>query len=177
MPTVKDLRPLGQMDVEAFRATYGPVALIQQPPDPVFQQVAMRLGQARTVYMAHRTRLADRLLTMLQAFDHLEVLFLKPQADGQQLTLGRVEGCDVVVHDPSVSKQHALLRWSAAEGTCYVRDAGSMNGTFVNAVSLGPEQEQVLYDGDGVSFGDAQFLFLLSGTLHSHLGQLAALGR
>jgi hypothetical protein len=157
------------MDMAAFREQYGPVVLIQQPPSPVFQQVAMQMGGARTVFMAHRSRLADRLVAMLQGFDHLEVLFLKPQKDGEVFSLGRLETCSLVVHDPSVSKLHALLRWSEAEGGCYVRDADSMNGTFVNAVQLG-DQEQFLNDGDGVAFGDAQFLYLRTETLHEHLG-------
>jgi pSer/pThr/pTyr-binding forkhead associated (FHA) protein len=83
--------------------------------------------------------------------------------------VGRVETCSLVIHDPSVSKFHALLRWSETEGCCYVRDAGSMNGTFVNAVALG-DQEQQLVDGDGIAFGDAQFLYVRSETLHGHLG-------
>lgn len=169
MPSVKELRALTPVDVGTFRAEHGPVALIQQPPEPVFQQVAIQMGGARTVFMAHRSRLADRLVAMLQGFEYLEVLFLKPKADGEVFSLGRLETCSMVVHDPSVSKFHALLRWSEEEGSCYVRDAGSMNGTFVNAVALG-EQDQLLYDGDGLSFGDAQFLFVRAETLHAHLG-------
>jgi hypothetical protein len=169
MPSVKELRALAPVDEETFRAQHGPVVLIQQPPSPVFQQVAMQMGGARTVYMAHRSRLADRLVAMLQGFEHLEVLFLKPKADGEVFAVGRLETSSLVVHDPSVSKFHALLRWSEAQRSCYVRDAGSMNGTFVNAVALG-DQEQLLFDGDGLCFGDAQFLFVRTETLHAHLG-------
>ncbi len=169
MASVKELRALGRVDVGTFLAEHGPVVLIQQPPSPVFQQVAQQMGQARTVFMAHRSRLADRLMAMLQGFEHLQVLFLNPKTDSEVFAVGRVETCSLVIHDPSVSKFHALLRWSAAEGCCYLRDAGSMNGTFVNAVALG-DQEQQLVDGDGIAFGDAQFLYVRSETLHGHLG-------
>ncbi|HEX8436323.1 FHA domain-containing protein [Archangium sp.] len=172
MSSVKELRALGRVDVGTFLAEHGPVVLIQQPPSPVFQQVAQQMGQARTVFMAHRTRLADRLMAMLQGFEHLQVVFLKPKMDGEVFAVGRIETCSLVIHDPSVSKFHALMRWSAAEGSCYVRDAGSMNGTFVNAVPLG-DQEQQLVDGDGLAFGDAQFLYVRSETLHAHLGAAA----
>ncbi|HEX8699211.1 MAG TPA: FHA domain-containing protein, partial [Myxococcaceae bacterium] len=71
--------------------------------------------------------------------------------------------------DPSVSKLHARLRWSEPDGACSVRDMGSMNGTYVNAVPLGSQQDVQLNDGDALSFGDAQFLYLRTETLHAHL--------
>lgn len=175
MPSVQQLRPFAQASLEAFRAASGPVALVQQPPEPVFQQVSMRLNQGRTVMMAHRSRLAERLLIMLRSFDALEVHCLQPTADGQEFSLGRMDGCSLVVRDPSVSKLHAWLRWHAAAGACSVRDAGSMNGSFVNTSPLG-EQEQLLNDGDALAFGDAQFLYLRAETLHAHLRMASPLG-
>ena len=168
MPSVKELRARAQVDLKAFQAEHGPVALIQQPPALVFQRVAQQMGGARTVFMAHRSRLADRLMAMLQGFEYLQVLFLKPKTDGEVFAVGRLETSSVVIHDPSVSKFHALLRWNAAEGGCHLRDAGSMNGTYVNATALG-DQEQQLFDGDGLAFGDAQFLYVRTETLHAHL--------
>jgi len=169
MPSVKQLRPFALATLEAFLDTSGPVALVQQPPEPVFQQVAMQLGEARTIAMAHRSRLVDRLLVMLRGFDALEVHFFRPEVDGQQLTVGRMEGCSLVVPDPSVSKHHATLRWHTEAHDCSVRDAGSTNGTWVNAQALGSDQERMLNDGDALSFGDAQFLYLRTETLHAHL--------
>jgi hypothetical protein len=168
MPSVQQLRPFAQASLEAFREASGPVALVQQPPEPVFQQVAMRLNEGRTVIMAHRSRLVQRLLVMLRAFESLDVHLLRPSADGQEFTLGRMDGCSLLVRDPSVSKHHATLRWHAAQGACSVRDAGSMNGSFINAAPLG-EQELMLNDGDALAFGDAQFLYLRAETLHAHL--------
>ncbi|MGZ3458587.1 MAG: FHA domain-containing protein, partial [Archangium sp.] len=69
MPSVKELRALAHADLKAFQEEHGPVALIQQPPEPVFQRVAQQMGGARTVFMAHRSRLADRLMAMLQGFE------------------------------------------------------------------------------------------------------------
>jgi hypothetical protein len=168
MPSVSQLRPFAEASLASFRAASGPVALIQQPPEPVFQQVAVRLASSRTVGMAHRSRLVERLLVMLQGFNNLEVHCLRPSADGEEYTVGRMDGCSLVVRDPSVSKHHATLRWHAERGACSVRDAGSMNGTFVNASPLG-DQELMLNDGDALAFGDAQFLYLRAETLHSHL--------
>jgi hypothetical protein len=168
MPSVKELRALARVDVGTFQSEFGPVALIQQPPERVFQKVAQQMGRSQTVFMAHRSRLTDRLLSMLQGFEHLQVLFLRPQSEEQVFAVGRLETSSLVVHDPSVSKFHALLRWSAADNTCHVRDSGSMNGTYINSVQLGAEEQQ-LWDGDAVAFGDAQFLYVSTQTLHAHL--------
>jgi hypothetical protein len=51
-----------------------------------------------------------------------------------------------------------------------------MNGTFINAMELG-DQEQMLNDGDGLAFGDAQFLYVRTETLHAHLGMATPAGR
>ncbi len=169
MPSVQQLRPFAEAPLESFRAASGPVALIQQPPEPVFQQVARKLGQARTVAMSSQSNLAERLQTMLQGFQYLEVHLLQPRVDGEEFTVGRMDTCMLVVKDSSVSKLHARLRWSEQAGTYLVRDAGSMNGTFVNTVPLGSRQEFQLQDGDALAFGDAQFLYLRTETLHAHL--------
>lgn len=168
MPSVKQLRPFAHASLKDFLAASGPVALIQQPPELVFQKVSRGMRQGGTVIMAHRSRLVERLLVMLRAFDALEVLFLQPTSDGQTFTVGRLDTSDISVHDPSVSKVHAWLRWDAATGACWLRDAGSTNGTFVNAMPLG-DQEQQLEDGDALAFGDAQFLYARTETLHAQL--------
>ncbi len=50
---------------------------------------------------------------------------------GAVITVGRDPGCDVVIDDPEISRQH--LRVEAAEdGAWQLRDAGSRNGVFAN---------------------------------------------
>jgi hypothetical protein len=166
---VKQLREqAAAMSAEEFKAHFGPVALVQSPPEQLQQRIAMSMAGSRTVVMAHRSRLADRLLVMLRGFDHLGVSFLKPDADAAVFTVGRVHGCAVLVQDPSVSKHHATLRWEAERGGCSIQDAGSTNGTFVGTAQLGP-RERPLVDGDAVGFGDAQFLYVVTDTLYAQL--------
>lgn len=153
---------------EAFGERFGPWALIQSPPEPVFQRIAMSLSSARTVHMAHRGRMLDRLFVMLRGFDKLGVTFLKPESNGQLFVIGRLPDSALVVSDPSVSKHHATLRWEAKRGVFVVHDEGSTNGTFVNATALG-EQEYPLADGDSLGFGDVQFLYLSAQTLFAQL--------
>lgn len=169
MPSVQQLRPFAEAPLEAFRAASGPVALIQQPPEPVLQRVAKQLGQAGTLTLPEHARRMERLMTLLQGFQQQEVHLLQPRVDGEEFTVGRIDTCMLVLKDPSVSKLHARLRWSAQTGAYTVRDSGSMNGTFVNAVPINARQEFPLQDGDALSFGDVQFLYLHTDTLHAHL--------
>jgi hypothetical protein len=154
--------------MEAFKAASGPVALIQQPVDAAFKQVALNVSGLRTVGMAHRSRMTERLLAMLRDFDNLEVHFLQPTVDGQEFTIGRAD-CDLVVPDPSVSQHHATLRWNATKSAFAVRDAESMNGTWINGAPLAFRAQVLLNDGDTLAFGDAQFLYLRAETVHEHL--------
>ena len=87
---------------------------------------------------------------------------------GKELVVGRAEDCDLRVDEPSVSKRHAAVRWSPPPGSPALRDLGSTNGTFLNARAI-DDTEQPLGDGDAISFGDAQFLFMLPKTLHAQL--------
>lgn len=67
-------------------------------------------------------------------------------------TVGRGEGVDIVLHDPSVSRLHAEIVRRGSH--VYVSDLGlSANGTRVNGRPVG---RRVLVDGDVVSFGVAR---------------------
>ncbi|MBZ4419886.1 FHA domain-containing protein [Myxococcus sp. RHSTA-1-4] len=174
MVSVNQLRPFAGAPLEAFRAASGPVALIQQPLELLLQDAAQRAaGGLRTVGMAYRSRMEERLLAMLRDFNNLEVRFLQPRVDGEEYTVGRADTCDLVVPDPSVSQHHATLRWYADKGAFSVRDVESMNGTFINGAPLGYRAQVMLHDGDTLAFGDAQFLYVRAETLYEHL-RLAA---
>jgi predicted component of type VI protein secretion system len=68
-------------------------------------------------------------------------------------TIGR-EGCDVVLADPEVSRNHATIR--ELDGAPAIEDLGSTNGTFVNDRRIsGVEQ---LKDGDVVRLGNTVWL-------------------
>lgn len=66
----------------------------------------------------------------------------------QPMTIGRLAGCDIVISDPGVSRQHARLRPEA--DAWVVSDLGSTNGTLVNDVRV---QERTLADGDRITIG------------------------
>ncbi len=67
---------------------------------------------------------------------------------GSPLVLGRQGSDCLIIDDPNLSRRHAVL-WNQ-DGTWWVRDEGSLNGTFVNG---DPIRESALEDGAVVNFG------------------------
>lgn len=71
--------------------------------------------------------------------------------DAPRVVIGRGDGCDVRLPDPSVSHRHASIR---QRGTEYILlDEGSVNGTFVGPVRLSPQAPRLLRSGELVRLG------------------------
>ena len=71
--------------------------------------------------------------------------------DGARIVIGRSNGSDVRLPDPSVSLRHASIR---AQGADYALvDEGSANGTWVGGVKLGPHTPRLVKTGDLVRVG------------------------
>ncbi|MFP2910052.1 FHA domain-containing protein [Pyxidicoccus sp. 3LFB2] len=170
MLSVQELRALAaSLPTPTFQRQLGPFALIQRPPSDASSAVNAPTRMAAT------EDIQQGMLTLLFEFEHLRVATLPPLLATDRLRIGRRMDCDLVIDDASVSKMHAELRWSEAEQRCTVQDLGSTNGTFLNAQTLG-QREAVLRDGDILSFGNVQFWYLLTGTLHERLRALDASG-
>jgi pSer/pThr/pTyr-binding forkhead associated (FHA) protein len=80
---------------------------------------------------------------------------LKSQAtitfDAPRIVIGRGEGCEIRLPDPSVSHRHAFIR---QRGSDYVViDEGSSNGTFVGPVRFSPQAPRVVRSGDLIRVG------------------------
>jgi Nif-specific regulatory protein len=74
--------------------------------------------------------------------------------DQQEGIIGRDEENGLAVPDPSISRRHCTLRWTAAGWWVY--DLDSFNGTFLNGERV---QEAALHDGDRLRAGETEFLF------------------
>ncbi|MBZ4421492.1 FHA domain-containing protein [Myxococcus sp. RHSTA-1-4] len=172
MLSVQELRALAAtLPTSTFKQQLGPFALIQRPPSEAATAVLA------PTHMASPEVIEQGMLSLLFEFEHLRVATLPPLAATDRLRIGRRMDCDLVIDDPSVSKMHAELRWNEAQQRCTVQDLGSTNGTFLNARTLGG-REAVLRDGDILSFGNVQFWYLLTETLHERLrsGEATGLG-
>ncbi len=75
------------------------------------------------------------------------------------MTVGRTPDNDIVVADVLASRHHAML--VPTDGTMEIRDAGTLNGTFVNGVRI---EAAPLREGDVVTIGNLDLVFS-AGTL------------
>ena len=75
--------------------------------------------------------------------------------DREHLSIGRDPLSDIFLNDMTVSREHAVVE--SIGGEVRVRDAGSLNGTYLNGVvvALAP-----LSDGDVLQIGTFQMVFV-----------------
>ena len=71
--------------------------------------------------------------------------------------IGRSKRCQVYIDDPFLSKNHA--RVFLKDGSFYVEDLGSTNGSFLNGRRLGNQPVRIK-DSDKLSFGNISFIFV-----------------
>ncbi|MCP4499857.1 MAG: FHA domain-containing protein [Deltaproteobacteria bacterium] len=69
--------------------------------------------------------------------------------DRQELTIGRDNSCDIVLHDEAVSRRHAAIRRQEG-GYFVVQDLGSRNGTLVGGL---PIKDMLITEGDRFTVG------------------------
>ena len=73
---------------------------------------------------------------------------------GPVVTIGRLDDCDVVIHDAAASRRHAQVR--VDDGSFTLTDLGSTNGTLVNGRQV---QTARLVDGDRIRIGSTVIEF------------------
>jgi len=70
-----------------------------------------------------------------------------------KLVIGRGSDCDLILHEPEMSRRHATIENSG--DVIFLRDLGSANGTFVNGVQV---RNAVLHPDDQIAFDHNRFL-------------------
>lgn len=75
----------------------------------------------------------------------------------EERSVGRSNKSDIVIQDPYLSHKHVMFYLQ--ENTCFVRDLGSTNGTFVNDEQI-DEEGIILNDGDRIHIGQLDFIFV-----------------
>ncbi|MGK4009031.1 FHA domain-containing protein [Sorangium sp. So ce1036] len=71
--------------------------------------------------------------------------------DAPRIIIGRADGCEVRLPDPSVSPRHASIRQRGA--TYLLLDEGSDNGTFLGKTRIAPRTAMPLRTGDRIRVG------------------------
>ena len=76
---------------------------------------------------------------------------------GERVVIGRHPGCEIVLDNAAVSRQHAQI--SESHGSYFLEDLRSRNKTFLNGRPIDGTEE--LRDGDSIEFCDLAFRFFL----------------
>lgn len=90
-----------------------------------------------------------------------EVYPVRKRAEGafqDRVGIGRAPNVDISLPLPRVSKYHAFFTWDE-NGSYFVTDAGSKNGTMVEGKTLTPRQPYLLAEGAQLAFGPYRFVF------------------
>jgi len=120
---------------------------------------------------AIRPRPTPRTTPTIQVIAGPELLCYAALTPGQEVRIGREESCGLSLNDPSVSRNHALLRCDD-EHTVTIQDLGSTNGTLVNNK---PVIRTPLRVGDRIQIGN--FCLRLDYMDADHLAHLGRLRR
>ena len=132
-------------------AGWGPDPATEEPQKParvVLEGDApadLASGLGSTSHAVDLGGVTDPTLTVRTGVDAGATLVL----DGRRVTAGRGDGCDLIVRDTTVSREHAafVLRGDV----WWVLDLGSTNGTRVNGLRAA---EHPIVPGDRIELGD-----------------------
>ena len=119
-----------------------PVPPIESPPIPKYYVQGLVQGQQMF------------LITNLGTGE--SQLLLQPQG---VWTIGRNREAAISLQDPMLSRRHAVIQ-HGQNGTFFLIDLNSMNGTFVNGSKV--QHRHALQDGDVVLMGNIAFTFFVS---------------
>ncbi|MGH9197707.1 MAG: FhaA domain-containing protein [Acidimicrobiia bacterium] len=72
--------------------------------------------------------------------------------ESEEITIGRLDECDIVVVDPNASRRHARLK--KRDENWWIEDLGATNGTLVNDTLV---KERRLSPGDRIRIGSTEF--------------------
>lgn len=75
------------------------------------------------------------------------------------VTVGRSPSSDIFLDDVTVSREHATIEHDDSGGAYRIRDAGSLNGTYVNRVRVDAVD---LRNGDEIQVGKYRFKFVFT---------------
>lgn len=83
-----------------------------------------------------------------------------PISGSGRFTIGRDAASALVINHQSISRQHAAI--TCANGSYFLRDMGSRNGTYINENRLDPGREYLLKPHDHIHIGNLiSYRFLL----------------
>ncbi|MDD2498783.1 MAG: FHA domain-containing protein [Desulfitobacteriaceae bacterium] len=96
-------------------------------------------------------------LKLINRRDQLDFKVDESYPLGELVTIGRSARNDIILRDPYISGEHARI--SHIDGSYFLEDLDSTNGTFVNGEKI--NKPLILKNGDKISFRQVEYLFVL----------------
>jgi pSer/pThr/pTyr-binding forkhead associated (FHA) protein len=110
-----------------------------------------KLVKSAQVTASDRIFLADRSYTVAEILAGAQKASPLPLSEADRYTIGRTDESDLVINQPGVSSQHALLELRS-DGRWVLTDLGSKNGTFVDGRRI---NSSVVAEANQINFGRA----------------------
>jgi hypothetical protein len=167
--SVLELVRLARTNAGEVAATMAEMCLVGPKPPGGEDDWSFRTASLRTV----RQKVGDSDVIVDEGFLVFPIKKTKTGPFATTVLVGRSASNDVAVPHSSVSKLHARI--SIKPDGLYLSDAGSSNGTVVNARKLRPSEEVKLASGDLILFGACPYVVLDAASLHAILQRFAAM--
>ena len=112
--------------------------------------------------IASRTKIISSIKTIMPRRIEYDIAMLSVKDSAKlelvlgerQVYIGRRDSNDLVLEDEGISRVHAYISYERHRHV--IRDAGSLNGTFVNKKSI---EKHILRHGDKITIGNATLIY------------------
>ena len=133
----------------------------------IFVIIAMIYSDIKAMYKKKTGGLADAYLKLINLRHELDFPVEESyEIEGGEI-IGRGKKCNITIGDKYLSAKNSRIFKSS--GKFYLEDLGSTNGTRLNGEALSDKAVELL-DGDKISLGRVNFLFVLPGNNKNEKG-------
>ena len=124
----------------------------------IFLIIRMISKDIRVMYRKKTGQFVGAYLKLINLRQELTFMVEESYEVSDSEIIGRGKKCSIVIGDKYLSVQNSRI--FKLSGKYYLEDLGSTNGTYLNGSRLGNKAVELL-DGDKISIGRSNFLFVL----------------
>ena len=128
------------------------LAQVSDSPAGVLEEYLATLPQADRSIIEEIAGSKDKAMVVINKGSNLGSRYL---INTQGVTIGRSTTSDIFLDDVTVSRAHAVIEMSPE--SFVLKDSGSLNGTYVNNVSVSSKD---LNSGDQIQIGKFHMIFV-----------------
>lgn len=121
------------------------------------QQKTEGLQKGSQLVVNAEAEFSRKCVLKLTAIGYKEICWYITLEEGKRMTLGRDKRADIIIGDgdKKISGIHCAVKWE--NGTLYVWDLDSTNGTFVNGVPIQGMGKVAVHEGEVIRIGTYEY--------------------